>query len=269
MGKGKNWSKEEITYLKRYWAKSPDPKEVARKLGRTYSAVRQKARLLGILRDEKYSAAWTPQMIKLMKKLYPNHSCEEIGRLIGKSARTVQSKGYTIGLRKDPEWLREQSKKGWYKKGQSPCNKGKKWDEFMSKEGQAASRRTAFKKGNIPPNHKPVGWERKTKDGYWEIKVAEPNVFKARHRILWEQHHGPIPKGVNIIFIDGNTDNIVIENLRAETLAEKFNRCCSIHTTLPPEIRELVQLKGALNRQLNKVNGTKPKRKKKRREETI
>ena len=98
--------------------------------------------------------------------------------------------------------------------------------------------------------------------------MAEPRTFKAKHRILWEQHHGPIPKGVNIVFIDGNTDNIVIENLRAESMAEKFNRCCSIHTNLPPELRELVQLKGALARQINKLSGEKPKRTRKRREQS-
>ena len=98
--------------------------------------------------------------------------------------------------------------------------------------------------------------------------MAEPRTFKAKHRLLWEQHYGPIPEGVNIVFIDGNPDNITIENLRAETMVEKFNRCCSVHTTLPPELRKLVQLKGALRRQLNKLGDDKPKKKRKRREQS-
>lgn len=269
MSKGRIWTKQEITYLKKYWATSPDPKGMAAKLGRTYPAVRQKARLLGLTREEKCSSAWTPQMIRLMKKLYHNHSCEEIGKLIGKKASAVQSKGYAMGLRKSPEWLRKRSLKTAFKKGHTPSNKGKKWDEIMSKEKQEKSRSTCFKKGQQVWNHKPVGYERKTKDGYWEVKVAEPRTFKAKHRLLWERHHGPIPKGVNIVFIDGNTDNVTIENLRAETMVEKFNRCCSIHTTLPPELRELVQLKGALARQINKQAGEKPKRRRTRREQTI
>lgn len=269
MGKGKEWTKAEIAYLKRYWETSPDTKGMADKLGRTYLAVRQKALLLGLKREGKCSSVWTPQMIRLMKKLYHNHSCEEIGKLIGKKASAVQSKGYDMGLRKDPEWLRKQSLKGAFKKGHVPSNKGKKWDEYLSKEKQEAARSTCFKKGQMPKNHKPVGWERKTRDGYWEVKVAEPRTFKAKHRLLWEQHHGPIPKGVNIVFIDGNTDNITIENLRAETMEEKFNRCCSIHTRFPKELRELVQLKGALQRQLNKASGEKPKRKRERREQSI
>ena len=110
-----------------------------------------------------------------------------------------------------------------------------------------------------------MGYERVTVDGYREIKVAEPDVFVGKHRMLYEQHYGPIPEGMNIVFIDGNKENITIENLRMESKAEKFNRCCSIHNTLPPELRKLVQLKGALKRQLNKLSETEPKQKRKRR----
>lgn len=265
MGKGRNWSKQDLLYLRKYWATADDPERIARKLNRSVSAIRQKANILGLRRDQA-NMIWPPAMVRKLKKLYPNHSNEWIAKKLGTTKGAVEGKAHALHLRKDPEWKREVYKKGQFKKGHVPQNKGKKWDEYLSKEKQEIIRRSSFKKGYVPPNHKPVGYERKTKDGYWEVKVAEPRTFKSKHRILWEQHHGPIPKGVNIVFIDGNTDNITIENLRAETLAEKFNRCCSIHTTLPPEIRELVQLKGVLNRQLNKVTGEKPKRTRKRRE---
>lgn len=263
--RGKNWSKQELLYLRKYWATADDPERIARKLNRSVSAIRQKANILGLRRD-RANMIWPTAMVRKLKKLYPNHTNEWIANKLGTTPGAIGGKAFVLGLRKDRVWLMEVSKKGQFKKGHIPKNKGKKWDEYLSKEKQEAILRTTFKKGTVPSNHKPVGYERKTKDGYWEIKVAEPNLFKAKHRILWEQHHGPIPKGVNIVFIDGNTDNITIENLRAETMVEKFNRCCSIHTTLPPEIRELVQLKGALNRQLNKVTGEKPKRTRKRRE---
>lgn len=266
MTKGRIWTKEEIAYLKKYWPVVIDPKVMAEKMGRTYSSVRQKALLLGLVRNRQ-SMVWPPDKVRKLRKLYPDHTNEEIARLLGKKESAIQSKGFYMGLRKDPEWLRQQCLKTAFKKGHVPPNKGKKWDEYLSKENQQRIRSTCFKKGQMPKNHKPVGWERKAVDGYWEVKVAEPNQFKAKHRILWEQHHGPIPKGVNIVFIDGNPENIVIENLRAETMVEKFNRCCSIHTRFPKEIRELVQLKGALQRQLNRVNGDKPKRTRKRREQ--
>ena len=71
-----------------------------------------------------------------------------------------------------------------------------------------------FKKGHIPANHKPVGSERvDAKDGYHLIKVAEPNVWRLKHVVLWEQHNGPVPKGFKVIFANQNRDDIRIENL--------------------------------------------------------
>ncbi len=37
-----------------------------------------------------------------------------------------------------------------------------------------------FAKGNVPPNHRPVGSERISKDGYIEVKVAEPKQVEIK-----------------------------------------------------------------------------------------
>jgi len=101
-----------------------------------------------------------------------------------------------------------------FKKGQVPHNKGEKgkWSEGCE--------RSWFKKGHIPKNHRPVGSERLGSDGYWMIKVAEPNVWKLKHRLIYEEHYGPIPKGKIIIFLDGNKSNFEIENLMCITKGE-------------------------------------------------
>lgn len=102
---------------------------------------------------------------------------------------------------------------GQFQKGNIPANKGKKWDEYMSKEGQENSRKTTFKKGNVPQNYRPVGSERITKDGYVEIKVADPNKWELKHRCVYKQHFGEIPEGYNIMFADQNKQNLDINNL--------------------------------------------------------
>lgn len=102
---------------------------------------------------------------------------------------------------------------GQFQKGHSTHNKGKKWNEYMSKEGQLNCLKTTFKKGNIPHNHRPIGSERITQDGYVEIKIKEPNVFVLKHRWLWEQKYGKIPKDKIIIFLDGNKQNLDLDNL--------------------------------------------------------
>ena len=67
---------------------------------------------------------------------------------------------------------------GCFKKGLIPHNKGKK----MPAETYQKVKGTMFKKGNIPKNHREVGSERITVDGYVEIKVAEPNKWKLKSR---------------------------------------------------------------------------------------
>lgn len=102
---------------------------------------------------------------------------------------------------------------GQFQKGQISHNKGKKWADFMTLEGQSNSRKTTFKKGNTPHNHRPVGSERVNVDGYTEIKVAEPKKWKLKHRVVYEQTKGYIPKSHAIIFADGNMSNFNINNL--------------------------------------------------------
>lgn len=110
---------------------------------------------------------------------------------------------------------------GRFEKGHVPENKGKTWDEFMSPEAQAGSRRTTFKKGHIPHNGgSPVGTIRlrhdhKNRGGkpyYWE-KTEEPNVWRMKHILVWEEHNGPVPKGYVLNFANGDTTDYRIENL--------------------------------------------------------
>ena len=112
---------------------------------------------------------------------------------------------------------------GYFEKGCTPPNKGKKLSPEMYEKLKA----TMFKKGYKPKNTLPVGSEvyqnRDSKSGklsYWYVKIAEPNVWKPKHRLLWESVNGPIPEGAKIMFLDGDTNNICIENLRMITKAD-------------------------------------------------
>lgn len=109
---------------------------------------------------------------------------------------------------------------GQFKKGHNTFNKGKKWNEYMSKESQKKSLKTCFKKGNIPHNHRKIGSERTNVDGYIEIKIAEPNQWQLKHRYLYEKKYGKIPAGYNIIFLDRNRKNFDLSNLKLVSKAE-------------------------------------------------
>ena len=94
-----------------------------------------------------------------------------------------------------------------FPKGHVPANKGKP----MVTRGRMAE--TQFRKGNRPHNTLPVGYEITRSDGYIQVKVAEPDVWKLKHRIVWEQHNGPVPEGGLVVFRDGDPQNTDISNL--------------------------------------------------------
>ncbi|MDD2401679.1 MAG: HNH endonuclease signature motif containing protein [Clostridia bacterium] len=94
---------------------------------------------------------------------------------------------------------------GRFKPGHVSFNKGKK--------GVGGWEPTQFKKGNNPWNYKPIGAERVDGYGYTNIKIANPNVWKGKHILIWEKENGPVPKGHVVIFGDGNKCNFDINNL--------------------------------------------------------
>lgn len=133
----------------------------------------------------------------------------------------ISNRMYKLGLKSN-------SNAGHFKKGHKAHNKGKKWDEYMSKESQQNSRKTTFKKGYTPANHRQLWEERLTGDGYTEIKIKEPSKWMLKHRYIYEKHYGKIPDGYSIMFADQNKQNFDINNLilvsRAENLIMNHNK---------------------------------------------
>lgn len=110
--------------------------------------------------------------------------------------------------------IAERKKNSRFQKGCSPTNKGKKQVEFMTAEGIEKCKATRFQKGSVPPNKKPLGYERITVDGYTEVKMEEPNIFKLKHRVIFESYHNIVLEASDIIrFRDGNKQNFELENL--------------------------------------------------------
>lgn len=111
-----------------------------------------------------------------------------------------------------------------FKPGQVPANKGKTWDEMgIKQEAREGTAKAWFKKGSIPANHLPVGTRTlRTKDGYIWQKIAEPNRWIPAHRVIWEENHGPIPKGMCVTFLDGDRTNLRLDNLAL--ISQKENR---------------------------------------------
>lgn len=102
--------------------------------------------------------------------------------------------------------------------GMEPPNKGTKG--IYNVGGNC----TSFKKGRRATNYLPVGSERVDRDGYTLVKVSDRGAWhhrwKHKHKNLWEKVNGPIPKGHCLIFLDGNKQNISLENLQLITRSQ-------------------------------------------------
>lgn len=81
---------------------------------------------------------------------------------------------------------------------------------------------TVFRKGNIKEQC-PIGTVRKCKNGTTYIKVKDSLYSYAKgysepwwlpiQKKIWQDHFGEVPNGKMVIFLDGNRENLDIENL--------------------------------------------------------
>jgi hypothetical protein len=155
--------------------------------------------------ENKIIHIWTNEEKEYLKEITSGHHYKEIQKLINEkfnlNLTMNQIKGAISRYKLNTGFT------GQFNKGHIPINKGVKGIVY---EG---CKKTWFKKGNEPINHRPIGSERINVDGYIEIKVAEPNKWRLKHRVVWEEKNGPVPKDHNVIFGDGDRDNLDINNL--------------------------------------------------------
>ena len=156
-----------------------------------------------------------PEYVDFMMGFIPGHSETEIREEFNKRFGIILSEGQ-IGNFKHNHNIKSGTVGGRFEKGRESHNKGKK----VSKEMYEKMKPTMFKKGDIPKNHREVGSERINVDGYVEIKVAEPNKWVSKSRLVYEKAHNvKLTSNDAIIFLDGNKLNLEVSNLYKLTRA--------------------------------------------------
>ncbi|MDK6688309.1 HNH endonuclease signature motif containing protein [Aerococcus urinae] len=154
---------------------------------------------------------FTDEIEQFIKDNVPGYGNTELTELVNSHFGTSYSKDQIKALKQRNHW--SSGLTGQFEKGQKPWNKG------LSYNPGGNSVKTRFKKGQAPINHRPVGSERITRDGYIELKVAEPNRWELKHRYIWTNAHGDVPKSHIIVFIDGDPLNCELSNLRCVSRA--------------------------------------------------
>ena len=214
---------------------------------------------LADLVNQKYGTQFTTAEMQAFKKArkitsgarggYSNTFPREVAEYIKKNYKGVGYKQQVVALKEKfgRDYTSQQIKSfyknhnldsgltGHFQRGIEPHNKGKKVGSHPN------SIATQFKKGGKPHNTLPVGSEVVRTDGYHQTKIAEPDIWKLTHLLVWENTYGEIPEGMLVEFKDGNRDNTTLENLFMVSKAEhiEMNRK---HNALRSQVPELTEI---------------------------
>lgn len=205
---------------------------------------------------------WAKDEIRLCRKLYPHQPTADVAATMGRSVSAVYRLAWQLGVRKTAAYLaspaahRLDGVKGLgsrFQAGHTTWNKGLKgWT------AGGRSKLTRFKKGNRSKRWNPedyaIGALRINSDGQLDIKVREGmRGWYCMARWVWMTERGPIPPKGLIRAINGDPCDTRIENLRLATRGDLMRE--NTYHRYPKEIARLIQLRGALQRQINKREG--------------
>ena len=215
---------------------------------------------------------WTAQERLIVREMYPDHATKTVANRLGRSEKSIYSAAHDMGLHKSAAYLAcdlsgrvQRGKqlpalvKNQFLPGQVPWNKGIKGSTGLHPNSRA--HHFASRAASESRNYVPIGSLRTTKDGYLEQKVTDDRSLSparrwvALHRLVWEQAHGPVPAGRIVVFKPG-TKTVQPHELtadRLECISRAENALRNNPGTGNPQIQRLLQLKGCITRQVNKI----------------
>ena len=152
---------------------------------------------------------WTKEMTDYMREIIPGRFNDEVASMINNkfgsdiTSRQVENYKKNNKLRSGLNIFKDSGKPPW--------NKG------ISYQPPGNSYKTQFKS-------KPKGTIVKDTRGYWIKKISDnPDTWEKMHNLIWKQQFGEIPEGHYIVFLDGDKDNLSIDNLVCLDKSERLD----------------------------------------------
>lgn len=214
---------------------------------------------------------WSDMEIELLCSMYPECHTADVAAWVGRSVGQCYQAAARHGLAKSPEYLASDTACRIQRGKQHPSMIATRfqpglvpWNKGAHYAAGGRSIETRFKPGRRPEesrNYRPIGSLRVNADGMLERKVSDDlSIYPARRwtpvaRLVWEAAHGPVPPGHLVVFRSGLRssvlEEITLDRLECITRAENARR--NHPRTKSPELARLVQLKGAITRQVNRI----------------
>lgn len=168
---------------------------------------------------------FTPKMIEILKTYYPSEGSSGVikriysisghtysGRSIRQKAKYLKIKGFNSSI---------------FQKGNPPPNKGKKNPNRKSPPKIDTEGRISIR----------------MKYGKKNLFIKINGIYVSYPRYIYALHHGEIPKGQGIVFINGDRLDVSIENLKLESKSK------IMQNFITPEVAKT----RGLNRRINQV----------------
>ena len=210
---------------------------------------------------------WTAEQVAVLARLYSDTPTAKIAAQLGTSVSRIYAKADHLGLKKSAAYLASKAacrlRKGdtvgeqhRFKKGCTPWNKGMKGVCFG---GEA----TQFKPGQQPHNELPLGSYRISRDGNLQRKISNDKGSNSKrwrcvHELIWIEVNGAVPAKHIVVFKPGmhstTLEEITLAKVECISMAENMRRnTCHRYGK---DIAQLIQLRGAITRQLNQREST-------------
>ena len=170
----------------------------------------------------------TPEIDCYLQLNYLRVPVKTMAKAIGRSNSFVRTRMRQLGLVVPPEIIAQRIKDSQLKKGNTPPNKGRRMEEFMSPEVVIKFRANQFVKGQLPHNTAQADGEiriRNMSNGcrYKMIRLGL-GKWVLLHKHLWESIHGPVPPGMCLWAKDRNSLNENPDNWELITRKENIRR---------------------------------------------
>ena len=210
---------------------------------------------------------WTPDDIDALRRLYPDHTADVVGKVLGRKAGSVHAKANQLGIAKS-EAFKDSDRSGRIRRGKHhPAMVASRfqpgltpWNKGTNYVAGGRSAETRFRKGSKPHTTLPLGSYRINPDGHLQRKVAEVSGSNSKRwrnvaELVWIAANGPLPPKHIVVFKPGMRTNVLelitLDRVECISLAENARR--NHPRNKHPEFARLVQIKGAITRQVNRI----------------
>lgn len=214
---------------------------------------------------------WTLREDALLRSMYPECFTRDVAAWLARTPSSTNNRALLLGLHKSPAYmaslriLQGQHARTHpailarrFRPGREPWNKG------MHYMAGGRSVETRFQPGQKPVTTMPLGTYRvMTSHSGPQLQVktgTQPGPSHLRwtpvSRLVWEAANGPVPPGHLVVFRKPALRTTVLEEITLDRL-ECISRAEHARRNGPyarsPELGRLAQLKGAINRQVNRI----------------